>query len=194
MKKGYLTLAGVLLFSKNPEIKKPVCIIKAVSYFGNVIEGKEYRDSMDIAGSISFQFKDALAFILRNLKRIQNGKSFNVKGELEVSQGALEELLANALIHRDYFRNAVIRILVFDNRIEIISPGSLPNNLTIENIKSGVSIIRNPVIASFANKMIPYRGLGSGILRALKEQPNIELLNDVTTEQFKVIIPRPVEK
>jgi len=194
MKKGNLTLAGVLLFSKNPEIKKPLFIIKAISYFGNMIEGNEYRDSIDIAGSFFFQFKEALAFILRNLKRIQNGKNFNVKGELEVSQVALEELLANALIHRDYFRNAAIRIFIFDNRVEIISPGSLPNNLTIENVKSGVSIIRNPVIASFANKMIPYRGLGSGILRALKEQPDIELINEITTEQFKVVIPRPLVK
>jgi len=81
--------------------------------------------------------------------------------------------------------------LIFDNRIEIINLGCLPNGLTVENIKYGNSAIRNPIIASFAAKMLPYRGLGSGIIRALSEQPNIEFKNDVEGEQFTVIMPRP---
>ena len=83
-------------------------------------------------------------------------------------------------------------MLIFDNRIEIINPGGLPNGLTIENIKYGNSTIRNPIIASFAAKILPYRGLSSGIVRALSEQPNIEFINDVDGEQFTAIIPRPV--
>jgi len=47
------------------------------------------------------------------------------------------------------------------------------------------------VIASFAAKILPYRGLGSGIIRALSEQPEIEFVNDVDGEQFKAVIPRP---
>jgi hypothetical protein len=62
--------------------------------------------------------------------------------------------LVNALIHRDYFVSAVTRIFIFDNRIEIISPGHLPNNLTIEKIRAGNSNIRNPILASFAAKKL----------------------------------------
>jgi len=57
--------------------------------------------------------------------------------------------------------------------IEIISPGHLPNSLTIEHIKNGNSNIRNPVLASFAAKIWPYRGLGNGIRRAIKAYPAI---------------------
>jgi len=70
----------------------------------------------------------------------------------------------------------------------LISPGRLPNNLTIENIKSGNSNIRNPILASFATKLIPYRGLGNGIRRALKAYPDIDFMDDRENNIFKVII------
>ncbi len=76
--------------------------------------------------------------------------------------------------------------------MEIISPGHLPNNLTIENIKMGNSNIRNPILASFASKLLPYRGLGSGILRAYKAYPDIELINDRQNNLFKAIIKRKI--
>ena len=93
-------------------------------------------------------------------------------------------------MHRDYFKNAPVRLLVFDNRVEITSPGKLPNNLTVDNIKSGNAAVRNNVITSVGSRIMPYRGLGSGVLRAVKEQPSISFINDVDGEQFTVIIPR----
>jgi len=186
-----LNQAGLLLFGKKPSWFRPTFIIKAVSFFGNFIGGTDYRDSEDIEGDLEYQFQAGMGFLLRNLHKTQQGRDFNTLGILEVSQKALEELLQNAIIHRDYFKNAAIRLLIFDNRIEIINPGCLPNGLTVENIKLGNSAIRNPIIASFAAKILPYRGLGSGIIRALSEQPNIEFINDVDGEQFTVVIPRP---
>lgn len=187
-----LNLAGLLLFGKNPQRYEPVFLIKAVCFFGNEMGGTQYRDSEDIDGNLSKQYRNGMAFLLRNLKKIQKGKNFNTPGVLEVSEIALQEILVNALIHRDYFIGAPIRILIFDNRIEIDNPGKLPNSLTIENMKSGISCIRNRIIASYAFKMLPYRGLGSGIIRALKDEPNIEFINNTSTERFKVIIRRPV--
>ncbi len=111
--------------------------------------------------------------------------------EPEISKIALEELLQNALTHRDYTKNSPIRLFIFDNRVEIISPGALPNNLTIENIKLGNAVVRNNLVVSFSSKLMNYRGVGTGVARALKEQPNIEFENDVEGEQFKVVIPRP---
>ena len=65
------------------------------------------------------------------------------------------------------------------NRIEIISPCHLPNNLTVEKIRLGNSIIRNPILVSYAAKgMLPYRGLGSGIKRALDAWPEIDFVDD----------------
>ncbi len=81
-------------------------------------------------------------------------------------------------------------MLVFADRVEIISPGHLPNNLTIENIKAGNSNMRNAVLASFAAKLLPYRGLGSGLLRALRAWPDIELIDDRSGNLFKAIVTR----
>ena len=79
---------------------------------------------------------------------------------------------------------------MFDNRIELISPGSLPNNLTVENIRNGVSNIRNPLIASFATRELPYRGIGTGIRRALAAAPDLELESDHERNLFIARIPR----
>jgi predicted HTH transcriptional regulator len=125
-----------------------------------------------------------------SIKYLQNGQGFNSHGKPEISIIALEEVLQNALVHRDYFKNAPIRLLVFDNRVEIISPGKLSNSLTVEDIKYGNPVIRNNQIALFASKTLPYSGLGSGIRRALDNQPDMELENDVEGEQFIVRFPR----
>lgn len=186
-----LTLGGLLFFSKEPQKYRPAFGIKAVSYFGNEIEGDAYRNSKDINGTIPELFEQGMAFFKSSLRQIQNGQNFNSTGVLEISSVALEELLQNALTHRDYSKNAPIRILIFDNRIELISPGALPNSLTVENIKMGNTVVRNNLLVTFCSKTMKYRGLGSGILRALKEQQNIELINDSKGEQFIVRIPRP---
>ena len=126
----------------------------------------------------------------RNLHHVQAGQNFNSTGILEVSKIALEELLQNALTHRDYSKNASINLLIFDDRIEITSPGSLPNSLTIENIKFGNAVVRNNLIVSFSSKIMKYRGLGSGIRRAIKEEPCLQLTDDKDGERFIVTIPR----
>nr|VFK59161.1 MAG: Putative ATP-dependent DNA helicase recG C-terminal [Candidatus Kentron sp. TUN]VFK67730.1 MAG: Putative ATP-dependent DNA helicase recG C-terminal [Candidatus Kentron sp. TUN] len=89
-----------------------------------------------------------------------------------------------------WFISAPIRVFVLDNRVEIISPGHLPNNLTVENIKAGNSNSRNPTLASFANRILPYRGYGSGILRALKAFPEIDFIDDRDGNLFKTIFKR----
>ncbi|MBF0591477.1 MAG: putative DNA binding domain-containing protein [Nitrospirae bacterium] len=186
----HLNLAGLLLFGREPQKALPPFIVKTVSFFGDDPTGTLYRDSEDIKGTLQGLFKEAIAFLLRNLKKIQAGQGFNTEGILEISRIALEELLVNALIHRDYLINAPIKLFVFDNRVEIENPGRLPNNLTIENIKHGVSIMRNPVLTSFASKMLPYRGIGTGIMRAIKNYPQIAFENNIDTERFKVTIHR----
>ena len=189
---GILNISGALLFAKNPQVRLPIFIVKAVSYPDNIIDGSEYLDSQDITGKLADVFQKSLGFVMGNLKHIQGDRNINTPGESEIPRETLEELLVNALIHRDYFISAPIRIFLFRNRVEIISPGYLPNNLTIENIKSGNSNIRNPIFASYATKILPYRGLGTGIRRALQKYPEIDFENDLDGNQFKVIIKRKV--
>lgn len=189
-KTGQLTLAGFLLFGKNPQARKTMFTIKAVCFVGNDLSGTSYRDSEDIKGNIPELYKGGMSFITRNLHKRQNDKNFNSVGDLEIPKIVLEELLVNAIIHRDYFIEAPINLFIFDDRIEIISPGKLPNRLSVENIKHGISVIRNPIITSFASKLLPYRGIGSGIVRAIKNYEKIDFINDVESERFKVVIYR----
>jgi len=115
----------------------------------------------------------------------------NAPGTPEISPSVFEELLVNALIHRDYLVNATIRVFIFDNRIEIISPGNLPNNLTVEKIRSGISNIRNPILVSYVAKgLLPYRGLGSGIKRALDNWPDIDFTDDWEGSLFTATVYR----
>ncbi|WP_387691447.1 RNA-binding domain-containing protein [Photorhabdus sp. RM71S] len=189
-KNGQLNICGTLLFASRPQIRLPVFIVKAVAFPGVDIEDEHYIDSQDINGKLSDVFQKVLGFVLANIRHIQNKQSFNSLGEPEIPRIVLEELISNALIHRDYFVSAPVKVLVFADRIEIISPGHLPNNLTIENIKMGNSNIRNPILASFASKVLPYRGLGSGIKRAIKAYPDIELIDNREGNTFKAIISR----
>ena len=191
-KDGFLNVAGALLFDNNVQYHLPAFIVKCVRYPSVDINEDEYLDSQDIAGTLRQVFDDTLGFALRQIRRVQVDQGVNSLGELEVPKIVFEELIANALIHRDYFVSAPVRVFAFSDRIEIISPGHLPNNLTIENIKSGNTNIRNPILASFATKLLPYRGLGSGIRRALKAYPDIVFEDDHEGNLFRVIIRLPM--
>ena len=187
---GRLNICGTLLFAFKPHVRLPIFVVKGVAFPGVDIEDETYLDSQDMTGKLSDVYRDTLSFVLRNIRHVQNEQGFNSLGEPEIPRIALEELIANALIHRDYFVSAPVKVLIFEDRVEIVSPGHLPNNLTIENIKMGNSNVRNPILASFATKILPYRGIGSGIRRALKAYPHIDLIDDRSQNQFKVIIHR----
>jgi ATP-dependent DNA helicase RecG len=190
MKEHVFNVSGALLFAKNPSLKLPTFIVKAIAFSGNQIHETDYIDSGDLTGKIADVFQKSMSFVLGNIRNIQADRNVNTPGEPEIPRITLEELIANALIHRDFFISAPIRLFVFSERVEIISPGHLPNNLTVENIKRGNSNIRNPILASYATKILPYRGLGSGIIRALKAYPDIEFENDFDGNLFKVTMKR----
>ena len=187
---GQLNLAGLMLFGRRPQRYRPAFVVKAVAFVGNDPAGDKYRDSQDIEGCLRDLHQGTMAFLSRSLRRVQNGKGFNTEGDLEVPPQALEELVVNMLVHRDYFISAPWRVMLFDNRIELTSPGALPNNLTVENIRNGVSNFRNPMITSFATKELPYRGIGTGIQRALAAVPDLELVSDHERNLFTARIPR----
>ena len=190
---GVPTLAGYLFFGKHPEYNCPTCMVKAVSFFGNDLAGTQYRDSKEIFGNMPQLYDKTMAFLKANLHNVQEeGASFNTLGKLEIAEEVLEEVVQNALVHRDLLRPAPIRLFVFDNRVEVISPGALAGGLTEEDIRNGKTYQRNPYMATFATNALYYKGIGSGIVRILVEYPEIRLENDVNGKEFKVAIPRTI--
>lgn len=184
-----LNLAGLLLFGRQPQRFKPAFVVKAVWFSGLVATGTVYRESADYDGRLDRLFAATMAFLQRNTPTRQGDQSINSQGIPIVPPGVWEELVVNALLHRDYFLNAPIRIFGFDDRVEIISPGSLPNHLTVEHIKAGNSSIRNSVLVSFAaNGLLPYRGIGTGVTRAVSIYPRIDFEEDKAQQLFKAIV------
>ena len=82
------------------------------------------------------------------------------------------------------------RIFIFDNRVEIHSPGALPNGLTIEDIKAGTSMPRNMFLFNNAIYLLPYTGVGSGITRALDEDINVTFMNNDKAQEFVITVWR----
>ena len=191
---GRMTIAGLMYFAKEPQLFRPQFCIKAVWFVGNHIGGTQYHDSRDIIGTIPEMYEDALRWLKSCLSRTQNGQTFNSEGILEIPEIVLEELLQNALVHLDLLKPAAIRLLVFDNRIEIVNPGCLPDGQTIEEVLLGNSDPRNPLLAQFGVKTMPYRGLGSGIPRVMSEDCDVELIDRPDGNQFIARIWRTTQK
>ncbi len=170
---------------------KPQFGIKCTYYLNE----DEFLDKEDIGGKLLEQHKKAVDFVLRHLirKPLKNNNlvNFNTPTEVEIPVIAITEAIANALVHRDYFINSSIFINIFTDRVEIISPGLLPNTLTVDNIKLGIHIERNPIILSLMAKF-PDRGTGiPRMLRLCQEkQVPLSFINDINRNQFKVIFSR----
>lgn len=191
---GEVTRAGMLFFGRDPQHFEHSVVLKAVAFQGNDIGDTNYLDSRDITGTLPRMFKEGMAFLKSYLRHEQRGQNFNSTGILEISEVALEELLQNALVHFDLLNHAAIRLLIFSNRVEIINPGCLYGGLRVEDIKLGVSRQRNPLMAELAARTMIYRGLGSGIIRVMRENTPIVFDNQESADQFKVTVWRTAQK
>ena len=189
---GSMTVAAMLLFGKYTQRWLPVMTAKCISFVGNHIGGNQFRDKVndaDMEGNLLHQFETIMAFT-RNLKSVQVEKEFNSLGRLEIPYSSLVEFVVNALVHRSLNWNAPIRIFIFDNRVEIHSPGILPNGLQVEDITNGTSMPRNNFLFSNAIYLLPYTGAGTGIQRALEDGLQVEFKNDERTHEFLITIER----
>ena len=187
---GRVTVAGLLLFGDRNRLPVllPEMKIDAIWFKGTDRASSEWHDQRRVEGTLSEQYDEGMGFLKRWNSRIQGDGSFNQSGNPEIPETVFEELLVNALIHRDYFIRDSIKLFIFDDRIEIRSPGKLPNSLTVNQIRRGVRRSRNVLLASFAPDLLNFRGIGSGIVRALKAWSSISWVNDMESEEVVVTI------
>ncbi len=141
------TVAGVLLCTERPDAYINGAVIEAVRYSGNVLGRAAQHDAATITGSLDRQIRDAVNFAKRNT-RVAARKS---PGRVEVPQfnpRAVFEAVVNAAVHRDYsIADAKIRLFLFDDRLELYSPGALPNTLPIDAMRQR-QVTRNETLAS----------------------------------------------
>ena len=190
---GTLTVAAMLLFGKYTQRWMPMMTAKCICFAGNSIGSKVFRDKVndaDMEGNLLHQYDTIMDFFTRNLHNVQVGDEFNSMGKLEISYTSLVEFTVNSLVHRSLNMKAPVRIFIFDNRVEIHSPGALPNGLTIDDIKAGTSMPRNMFLFNNAIYLLPYTGVGSGITRALDEDINVTFMNNDKAQEFVITVWR----
>ena len=190
---GTLTVAAMLLFGKYTQRWLPMMTAKCICFAGNSVGSKVFRDKVndvDMEGNLLHQYDTIMDFFTRNLHNVQVGEEFNSMGKLEIPYTSLVEFTVNSLVHRSLNMKAPVRIFIFDNRVEIHSPGALPNGLTIEDIKAGTSMPRNMFLFNNAIYLLPYTGVGSGITRALDEDINVTFTNNDKAQEFVITVWR----
>lgn len=197
---GQMTKAAMMLFGKYTQRWLPEITAKCICFFGNSVGGTQFRDKMhdmEIEGNLLHQYRTIMNFFTRNLRKVQVKREFNSLGEMEIPYESLTEYVVNALVHRSLNIKTPIRIFIFDDRVEIHSPGSLPNGLTIEDVKNGTSMPRNVFLFTNANYLLPYTGAGSGLRRALEYDPDAVFSNGISdkeithaSNEFVITIPR----
>jgi ATP-dependent DNA helicase RecG len=160
------TVGGLVLFGHD-RVAFPDATIRCARFAGTT--RSTIADTIDLAGSSLPQMvRDALSFVDRNSARaiVINGPANVVVRPVPVI--AVREALVNAVVHADYSqRGGPIRVAMFDDRLEIENPGLLPSGMTVEDMSTGVSRVRNRVIARVFKELGYIEQWGSGIGRML---------------------------
>lgn len=141
------TVSGILMASDAPESFMASAFIQAVCYRGTERNAAYQLDAKDITGPLDVQIRDACRFVERNM-RVFAIKAPNRIETPQFSMNAVFEAVVNAVAHRDYsIYGSKIRLHLFSDRLEIFSPGAIPNTMTIESISERQSA-RNELISS----------------------------------------------
>jgi predicted HTH transcriptional regulator len=141
------TVSGVLMASDAPESFMSSAFIQAVCYRGIERNAGYQLDAKDITGSLDVQIREACKFVERNM-RIYAIKAPNRIETPQFSMNAVFEAIVNAVVHRDYsIYGSKIRLHLFADRLEILSPGSIPNTMTVDSLSERQSS-RNELLSS----------------------------------------------
>jgi len=167
-KKGkglFLTNAGILCFTTDPQKHIGNSTVRVTRFDDN--EMRRYSFQEEFNGPLQIIVDQLEKYFLKSLNRI-GGFTVGFKRQeyLEYPLSALREAIINAIIHRNYFDAADIRIFIFPDRIEIRNPGSFPPGISIENPEHKP---RNPQIAQFFFDLGLTEKYGSGIMKIIKE-------------------------
>jgi ATP-dependent DNA helicase RecG len=172
MQDEQLTIAGLLFFGHHPQDHLPTARVDFARFADR---GEVILDKKTLMGRLSKQLEGMEEILRLHLSNRGVIREFEPESRYEMPLEMLREALVNALVHRDYSLSAPIRVLMFNDRLEVHSPGGLPNSVTLENIRAGIHVERNPIILSLMAKLGLMTRLGTGILRIfrLAEETNL---------------------
>lgn len=193
VRKGHPTVAGVLLFGIEPQRHLPHAQINAARFPGTD-SSFEPSDRKDLQGRLLQVVDQAERFLDLHLPTPHHIRDFEPEPRPELPKTALREALVNAVAHRDYTIRGPIRLFVFDDRIEIHTPGKPPNGVDAEAMRVGVHVVRNPVLYARLSDAGLVTRAGTGIrriIRLVKEATGKHVEIRVRETQVTLTIPRP---
>ncbi len=126
-----------------------------------------FVDRREYTGPLWEQIDEAFQFVLRNIHLGATIVGIYRQDIYEIPPDAIRELIINAMVHRSYLDHGTVQVAVYDNRLEITSPGKLPMGQTLERMKEGYSKIRNEALANAFSYMNLIEHWGSGIPRII---------------------------
>ncbi len=187
----YPTYAGILLFGKKPQVFCSEAMIICSHFHGT--KGREVIATVDCEGTIIQQFSQSYEFILSRLNR-----SFTIDGpqrteEWEIPRIAIREALLNALIHRNYHIKGPTKVAIYQDRLEIFSPGGFPGPIKVDNLRAGLTYLRNPAICKVFREAGLVEKLGSGLIAIFDsyEQRGLAPPQIIEGENYiKCVLPR----
>ena len=162
-----LTVAGALLFGRQPQRMLPTARVE-FAHFAGTAAGETILDRKTIEGRLPQQLEQMESLLRLHLRNAGVIRGFEPEVQTELPLEMLREALTNALVHRDYSLSAPVRVFLFEDRLEIRSPGPLPNSVTLENVRAGIHVERNPIILSLMSKLGLMTRLGTGIVRIFR--------------------------
>lgn len=187
----YPTVAGLLLFGKNPQRFFSEAITISTHFSG--ISGREAIASQDCEGTLVEQLDLAYAFILSRLQRAYSIRGKKRSETLEIPEIAIREILINAIVHRNYHIQGPTKVAIYANRLEIFSPGSFPGPMNPGNLTLGLTYIRNVAISRVLREMGLMERLGSGFITVFDAYAKAGLQTPEVVEgenYVKCILPR----
>jgi len=192
MKGGKINHAGVLFFASKID---PFFLHSQIMLLAfKDMKGVHIFDRKEVRGDLVTQFNEAEFFLTRHLSLQAIIETTRRKNEYEIPLTAWREAIANAIIHRDYrYSGTSIQIRVFPDRVEIMSPGGLPEGMTTKNI-GAKSARRNEIIADMFARMDIVEKAGTGILRIREAMRSADLRPPKFEDMgnfFKIILFRP---
>ena len=162
-----LTIAGVLLLARAPQRFFPHAYVSALRIPGVDISTPPI-DQKRIEGRLFDLLSDTLRFLDFHLMRRHRIRGLEPEVVLEFPVACLRETLVNAVAHRDYTIAGPTRLLVFDDRVEVRTPGGLPNSVRLDQLPAGVHVLRNPTVYNLLLKRGLVPDAGSGIPRMIR--------------------------
>jgi predicted HTH transcriptional regulator len=159
----YPTNAYVFLLGKNSFLSRIQCGVFKGSNRTVFVDKREY------SGALWEQVEEAYQFVLRNIHLGAQIEGIYRKDIYEIPPESIRELIINAAVHCSFLQSSVIQVAVFDDRLEITSPGGLLPGVTLEKMREGYSKVRNRAIASAFSYMNIIEQWGSGIPRLMEE-------------------------